>query len=353
MLLYIHIPFCDSKCNYCAFNSYTHLHSFKDSYMKALNLELTNRLKSLNKKIETVFIGGGTPSTIEPSYYKELLNIIKPYELNKNIEKTIEANPNSANKNWLEEIYSLGINRVSFGVQSFDDDKLSFLARNHNKNQAIEAINNASKIGFKNINCDIIYDTIKDNKELITKDLQIISSLPINHISAYSLTLEEGTKFFNKSNVRLEDEELARYIFDYLDNLGFKQYEISNFALNHSVKSSHNLGYWRYKEYLGVGCGAVGCIDNTRYYNQTDIETYIKDPFSYKDTEILNGDDIKIEKILLALRSEVGFDIDILSKEQYQNILELIKIDKVYIKDDKVFSKDYLLADELALFIDN
>ncbi|MEA3316305.1 MAG: radical SAM family heme chaperone HemW, partial [Campylobacterota bacterium] len=259
MLLYIHIPFCDSKCFYCAFNSYTTQHYLKEEYISSLKLQLKNELNKHNKEIETIFIGGGTPSCIEAIKYKNILDIIKPY-IKKDIEITIEANPNSATFDWIKTIYDIGINRISFGVQSFNNEKLKFLGRNHNKNNAIEAINNAYSIGFKDINLDIIYDTKLDNKELLLDDLNIIKNLPINHISAYSLTIEDGTKFFNKSNVKIENIELVNYFFKELNKLGFKQYEISNFSKNKNSRSSHNLGYWEYKEYLGIGCGAVGKV---------------------------------------------------------------------------------------------
>jgi len=352
MLLYIHIPFCDSKCFYCAFNSYTSLHSLRDEYMIALNKQLKHDLEKHNQKVETIFIGGGTPSTIKAHKYKEVLEIVKPY-LVENAEITIEANPNSASKEWLQDIYNLGINRVSFGVQSFDDEKLKFLGRNHNKNQAIEAIRNANKVGFKNINCDIIYDTQLDNKELLKNDLSIIKNLPINHISAYSLTLEEGTKFFNKSNVQLEDEKLARFLFKEFEILGFTQYEISNFALNDDARSKHNLGYWQYKEYLGVGSGAVGCIDIQRTYTQKDVHKYIENPLEYEEIEKLSDEDILIEKILLGFRSVVGVNIEsIKSKEILQKIDILVESSKVKKEKNMIYSSDFMLADELSLFLD-
>lgn len=351
MLLYLHIPFCDSKCFYCAFNSYTSLHSLQDEYMKALEIQLKYELSKQNKKIETIFIGGGTPSTIKPIYYQKILEIIKPYIID-NCEITIEANPNSATKQWLEGIYNIGINRVSFGVQSFDDDKLSFLGRNHNHTQAAESINNAYSIGFKDINLDIIYDTSLDTKELLDIDLSIIKTLPINHISAYSLTIEEGTKFFNKSNVKVEHEDLANYLFNELNSLGFKQYEISNFSKDNTAKSKHNLGYWEYKEYLGIGSGAVGCVENKRYYGIKDVIKYIQNPLKYDDIEVLTKDDIIIEKLLLGFRSEVGVSIDILNDTQKEKLTDLVKLDKVEIKHNRVFSKDFMLADELALYLD-
>ncbi len=351
MLLYIHIPFCDSKCFYCAFNSYTHLHNLKNDYMLALKEQLTYQLKLQNKPIETVFIGGGTPSTIEAVEYQEIFQIITPYII-QNCEITIEANPNSATFDWLQKIYNIGINRISFGVQSFDDEKLQFLGRNHNKTQAIEAIKNAKKVGFEHINCDIIYDTKLDSQQLLQNDLEIIKNLPIDHISAYSLTIEEGTKFFNKSNVQVENIDLAHYLFEELYNLGFTQYEISNFALNEKARSKHNLGYWQYKEYLGIGSGAVGCIDNKRFYNFKDVMKYIVNPLEYEDIENLSNEDIIVEKTLLGFRSVVGVNKELFTEIQKNKLNDLINGEKLIQKGDKVYSNNFMLADELALYLD-
>lgn len=351
MLLYIHIPFCDSKCFYCAFNSYTSLHSLKEEYMKALKKQLQYELQSQNKQIETIFIGGGTPSTINPQEYKDIYEIVQPYII-KNCEITIEANPNSATHSWLEGIYNIGINRISFGVQSFNDEKLQFLGRNHNKNQAIKAINNAKEVGFKHINCDIIYDTQLDTKELLENDLSIVKSLPIDHISAYSLTIEEGTKFFNKSNVQVENLDLAQYLFDQLANLGFKQYEISNFAKNSEAKSKHNLGYWQYKEYLGIGSGAVGCVNAKRLYTQKDVLKYIENPLKYEEIELLSQEEITIEKILLGFRSVVGVEIAVLTEKQKEKLSDLLDENKLTQKENRVYSNNFMLADELALYLD-
>lgn len=236
-------------------------------------------------------------------------------------------------------------------MQSFDDKKLDFLGRNHNKTQAIQAINDAFDIGFEDINCDIIYDTQLDTKELLDTDISIIKTLPINHISAYSLTIEEGTKFFNKSSVQVENEELVKYLFEELNSLGFSQYEISNFSKDKDARSKHNLGYWKYKEYLGVGSGAVGCINNTRYYNEKDVLKYIQNPLSYENTEKLSSDDITTEKILLGFRSVVGVDISILPINMQNRAKILIENDKLKLEENIVYSSDFMLADELALYI--
>jgi oxygen-independent coproporphyrinogen-3 oxidase len=317
--------------------------------MKALKEQLLFTLKP-NYKIKTVFIGGGTPSTIKADEYRTIFEIISGY-MKQDCQISIEANPNSATKKWIKDIYNLGVNRISFGVQSFNQEKLQFLGRNHTKLDAIEAIQYAKEVGFEHINCDIIYDTAIDTKELLLDDLDIVQNLPIDHISAYSLTIEEGTKFFNTSNTKVENQILTQMIFDKLNSFGFTQYEISNFAKSKDAISKHNLGYWQYDEYLGIGSGAVGCLDNQRLYTQKDIVKYISNPTQYSEIENLTSYDIKMEKVLLALRSIVGFDIDILNQNEQQKVQLLVDEHKLSLKDNRVYCDNFLLADELALYI--
>ena len=321
--------------------------------MNALKKQLKNDLENYvikhNKKIETVFIGGGTPSTIKPSEYEEIFQMIKPH-LEEFAEITTEANPNSASYEWLENMNKLGVNRVSFGVQSFDNDKLKFLGRAHSANSAIKAIQNAKSIGFKGINCDIIYGVQNDTMESLKKDFDTAFSLPITHLSAYSLTIEEGTKFFDRSSVKIDDEELSYEIFDYMNKQGFHQYEISNFAKNKESESKHNYGYWQHKEYLGVGAGAVGYINQERHYPSKSIEEYIQNPLFF-DVEKINLDDVKTEKILLGFRSLNGVEMSLFNEEEMKKIDDLIQYDKVYIEKNRVFNKNFLLSDELALYI--
>ncbi|WP_428022929.1 radical SAM family heme chaperone HemW [Arcobacter sp.] len=351
MLLYIHIPFCDSKCFYCAFNSYVDRFHLKQTYMKALEKQLLYDIKHYLKdeKIETVFIGGGTPSCVDYNEYKNIFKIISPY-LKENCEITSEANPNSATKEWLSGMKDLGVNRISFGVQSFNDKKLKYLNRAHNSNSAINAIQNAKCIGFNSINCDIIYGVQGDSFEKLKLDFDIINELNIDHISAYSLTLEEGTKFYNKSKVKIDDEELSYELFNYLNNLGYKQYEISNFSKSKTMQSNHNFGYWEYKNYLGVGTGAVGCIDNFRYYPNKSIEKYIENPISY-EKEYMDNLDIKTEKVLLGLRSTVGTDLNLFNKKELEKIEILLNENKIFKKENRIYNYNFLLADEISLYI--
>ena len=349
MLLYIHIPFCDSKCSYCAFNSYVDKFHLKQKYVNALLKQLDHELERFNTQessIETVFIGGGTPSTLSPALYKLLFEKIKPY-LIKDAEITSEANPNSATKEWLRGMYLLGVNRLSFGVQSFNDDKLKLLNRAHNSNQAKNVIKLASEIGFKNISLDLIYATNGDTKELLQNDINEAFKLPINHLSAYALTIEEGTVFENKPQMSKESLELTSWLFNEISKHGIKQYEISNFG---SYQSQHNLGYWLYKDYIGLGSGAVGKKNNERYYPTSDIDAYIQNPTNIQD-ESLSEDDIKIEKIFLGLRSCIGIEKSILNKSETEKANILLQEKKLFEENETIYNYDYLLSDEIALFL--
>lgn len=349
MLLYIHIPFCDSKCSYCAFNTYVDKFHLKKDYMLALFKQLDFELKRFSvkkKSIETVFIGGGTPSTIEPILYEPIFKSLKPY-LQDNIEITSEANPNSATKEWLEGMFTLGVNRISFGVQSFDDEKLKLLNRAHNSKTAINAVKDAKEIGFKNLSLDIIYGVAGDTPKLIENDLNIAFSLPINHISAYALTIEEGTPFQKTPQMSHEKLEMTQSLFQSITCKGFKQYEISNFGL---YQSKHNIGYWKHKDYIGLGSGAVGFLQDTRYYPTTSLENYILNPLDIHE-EKLTSKDIIIEKIFLGLRSFVGVNQDILNTQEQKQADLLVKEKKLTHKEGKYYNSDYLLSDELALFI--
>ncbi len=349
MLLYIHIPFCDSKCHYCAFNSYVDKFDLKEEYMQALCEQLKFELKRFNaapKDIESIFIGGGTPSTIAPKLYEKLFEMLRPY-LGEEIEITSEANPNSATEEWLIGMRKLGVNRISFGVQSFDDAKLKLLNRAHNSSQAKKAILNARKAGFENISLDLIYATLGDTKELLENDLRTAFSLPINHLSAYALTIEEGTPFEKKPHMSKERLKLTSWLFKKIEEFGFEQYEISNFG---RYKSTHNLGYWHYKDYIGLGSGAVGKLGMQRYYPTTDIEAYIKNPLDTR-TEQLDTGDKKTEQLFLGFRSSVGVKKNILNQDELKRALLLVEENKLIIKDDTFYNKEYLLADEIALFI--
>jgi oxygen-independent coproporphyrinogen-3 oxidase len=298
--------------------------------------------------IETIFIGGGTPSTIDPALYEPVFKTIAPY-LKKGAEITSEANPNSATQSWLEEMKALGVNRISFGVQSFNNEKLKMLGRAHHRDDAIRAITEASEAGFEHISLDLIYATASDTQEILEQDLQKAFSLPIDHLSAYALTIEEGTVFEKRPEVAKEKLELTTSFFTAIKERGFKQYEISNFG---TYRSKHNLGYWKYKPYLGIGAGAVGCINEIREYPHKNIEAYIADPL-YITSEALTQEEIKSERIFLGLRSIVGVDAALLNTKELQRAQLLVDETKLTCKNGVFYNTDYLLSDEIALFIED
>ncbi|PSM52542.1 oxygen-independent coproporphyrinogen III oxidase [Campylobacter blaseri] len=342
MHIYIHIPFCTKKCPYCAFGSYDKSFDMVSDYFKALCFEIKNYKF---KEISTVFIGGGTPSSINSRYYEPIFEYLKPY-IGKKTEITTEANPNSATFNWLNSMRKMRVNRVSFGTQSFDEKKLKFLGRNHSANDTKMAVFNAKKAGFKNINLDIIYGTKLDSKKMLEFELQNLLNLEINHISAYSLILEKNTSFENKPQFQKDSIVLAKFLFKRLNEMGFKQYEISNFG----EICKHNLAYWKLENYVGFGAYAVGFNKNKRLYSPKDLIKYIKNPLQ-KEIENLDKNDLKIEHIFLGLRSILGVDSQILNENELKKAKILEKENKLSYKNGKFYNTNFLLADEIALFI--
>ncbi len=351
MLLYIHIPFCDSKCSYCAFNSYVDKFSQRERYMNALAIQLETELKRFDvtaqNLIETVFIGGGTPSTVDPKLYVPIFDRIRPY-LQAGAEITSEANPNSATYAWLSGMKELGVNRISFGVQSFDDEKLKTLGRAHNTQHALEAIKDAGIIGYEHLSVDLIYGVQGDTKDLLRSDIAQAFELPIDHISLYSLTIEEHTAFEKRPEMAKEELDLTQWIFDEISHRGFEHYEISNFG---KYKSNHNIGYWKHNPYIGLGAGAVGFLDSTRFYPTPDIETYIDAPLTINE-EILNEEELLNEKLFLGFRSCVGVEQTLLSKAQYTQAQILHEGGLLEYRNGHYYNPNFLLADEITLRIE-
>ena len=349
MLVYIHIAYCDSKCHYCSFNSYVDKFDTREKYMEAIEKQLIfeiDKFKVKKNSIETIFIGGGTPSTVKPKLYEPIFKLLSPF-MTKDIEITTEANPNSASKEWLEGMKNLGVNRVSFGVQSFNENKLKELNRSHSPNDAITAIKNAKNIGIKNISLDLIYNYKGDTKELLLNDINQAFNLPINHISAYELTIEENTHFYKTPKVAQNNEELAFFVNKEIEKRGFNAYEISNFG---SYQSKHNKGYWKLKDYIGIGSGAVGFKEDRRFYTQKNIDKYIENPLEI-EIEILSKEDILTEKIFLGLRSSIGINKNILDTNMIQKADVLLEKNKLKYENNRYYNLDFFISDEIALYI--
>ena len=312
---------------------------------RQLSFEL-ERFDAQKESIKTLFIGGGTPSTIPPELYAPIFELLDPY-LQKDAEITTEANPNSATETWLEGMRSHGVNRVSFGVQSFDAEKLKALNRAHTPIQAKEAVLSARRLGFEHLSIDLIYNYRGDTKKLLSDDIRQAFELPIDHISAYELTIEDGTRFSSSPEVRQEDEKLAFFVASEIKKRGFSQYEISNFG---TFQSQHNKGYWKLENYIGAGAGAVGFLKDTRYYPQTDIDSYIQNPMQITE-EHLSQEDLLTEKIFLGLRSNTGIERSILTSEMKKRADLLYGEKKLVQEGSRYYNKDFFLSDELALYI--
>ncbi len=281
--LYIHVPFCSSKCNYCDFNSYAGKINFAENYFKAMKKEIELYKEDMKDYIiNTIFIGGGTPSAVDDRYISEILEKCRTeFKISDKCEISIESNPGTLSIEKLKAYKKAGINRISIGLQAYQNKLLKYLGRCHSHKDFSESVKNARDVGFENINCDVIFgipgQTLDDWKET----LGYLISLGINHISAYSLKIEEGTKFGSMeeegSLVPVEDEldrELYHYAVDYLSEQELKQYEISNFA-KEGYECKHNLTYWKCVDYLGLGAGAHSCLKDIRFSNQVSIEGYI------------------------------------------------------------------------------
>ncbi len=349
MLVYIHIPYCDSRCHYCAFNSCVGRFDTRPQYLAVLHRQLTYDLEhtgaTLNS-VETLFIGGGTPSTVPPELYAPIFETLAPW-LTPDAEITVEANPNSATRDWLSGMQSLGVTRVSFGVQSFDADKLRRLGRAHTPRHAIEAIETAHDIGVEHLSLDLIYNVSGDTRELLERDIEQAFALPIDHLSAYELTIESGTPFAATPDIRQNDDALAFFVAESITARGFAHYEISNFG---RYQSRHNLGYWELRPYLGIGAGAVGFDGTVRTYPPADIDTYLTDPLRQR-TEPLTPDDLRTERIFLGLRSRIGVDAAILTPKQKHRAVMLTEEGKLQEEKGHYFNPNFFLADEIALFL--
>lgn len=310
--LYLHIPFCASKCSYCSFYSVTDDQS--DEYVLSLAKYIEHYGEKIKETAGTLYIGGGTPSLLSPKQLETLISAVsKSFTLEKDAEITVEGNPESLDAKFLNAAKSLGVNRLSIGVQSFDDKELSAVSRVHDSKTAIAAIERAKRAGFDNISCDLIFGMPLQTKDSFVKNIDIMTKLGIPHISCYNLQLEEGTPLYeSKAAVADEKEQESMYFAacDLLQSAGFTHYEISNFA-KPSMESRHNSAYWNGTDYLGLGPAAHSKLGDMRCSFDADIKKFIsKNNFEFDNTERI--DDPLFERIMLGLRTGRGIPLDII-----------------------------------------
>ena len=365
---YIHIPFCDHKCIYCDFYSIITSDNIKP-FLKSIKKEITffGEKYSQDRELISIYFGGGTPSLMNPEYISEIIETVKKkFQIAESAEITLETNPGTVSLEKLKIFRDVGINRISIGIQSFDDNELKFLTRIHNSETAIKTVNDTSRAGFENISLDLIFNLPDQTKEKWKKNLKQAIELPINHISAYSLILERGTilnKMVLDGKVKIQDEdydaELYETTIDFLTKNGFNQYEVSNFA-KPGYECIHNNAYWHYLDYFGFGTSAHSFIDSKRWWNLSSLKMYIENVERFSNaitgSEAISPEKALNEFIMLELRSS-GLNIEKFEnkfgnswlKEKYPYFQLLQKKDFVKISNGsiKLTSKGYAICDEI------
>ncbi len=317
--IYVHIPFCKQKCSYCDFCSFCAEQEIIEKYFPVLKKEIEFKGNKSDFKVSSVYFGGGTPSSVDENFIVETLCAIKEnFILEKDIEITIESNPCSTTRKKLEAYLSAGFNRISFGVQSFNDEILKTIGRLHTCVEAEKAINLAKEVGFKNISADLMIGLPYQTETGLENDIKRLHKLGVNHISSYILQLEEGTMLYTKvqeGKIKVTTDEEAAALYEYtvkvLDRLSYQQYEVSNFAKNKTY-SRHNLNYWRRGEYLGFGLSAHSFMEGKRYANASEFKDYKEGKIGSSET--LSSKEELEEFIMLGLRYFEGIDLEKINK---------------------------------------
>lgn len=344
---YIHIPFCEKKCYYCDFAAFPNLENWIEPYVENLIKEITLYRENMDVLIDSIYIGGGTPSYIDPGLIEKILGEI--YKFKTDIKEfTIEANPKSLDMGKLNIYKKLGINRISLGVQSFDDRVLKNIGRNHTRDIAIRDIEMIRRAGFDNLSFDLMLNLPGQDFDSVRNDLVMVKKLDPNHISWYSLILDKGSRFYaldKKGDLDLMDSDVEVDIFNNivseLDSFGLKRYEVSNFA-QQGFESYHNRKYWNQEGYLGFGISAAGFLSNTRYVNTRNLAIYDKflkeSRLPIETRDFISIEENEKEYIIFKLRETSGINLKEFEKRYGVNFLKKYKKQIDIFKDDGFFN---------------
>ncbi|PID67054.1 MAG: coproporphyrinogen III oxidase [Fusobacteriales bacterium] len=353
--IYIHIPFCNRQCSYCDFYILTNMAREYNRYVEYIKKEISLYPKY---NYETIYFGGGTPSVLSIKSIKDILNTMN---YTSNTEITLELNPTNMDLNKLIELKNLGVNRLSIGIQSFNDDILKLMNREHNSDDGIKTYYDARKAGFDNISLDLIFAVPSQTMEILKNDLDMIGKLNPEHISIYSLIWEKKSRFsklLRENKIMAVSEELETEMFLYiikrLKQMGYEHYEVSSFAKK-GLYGRHNIKYWESKEFIGVGISASSYYDGKRfekirklktYYNLLDENTI---PVNKTTLEIVDKKELQNLKYIVGLRL-LNKGIEYIDSKK-EKIDKLVKDDLVYIKNNRIFlsEKGLLLADTVSL----
>ena len=353
---YIHIPFCSKICSYCDFCKMFYNKKFVSNYLEALDREIYDVYRG--EELETIYIGGGTPSSLDILELKKLFSTLEMLDRSNSCEFTIECNIENTDEEKIKLFSEVGINRISFGVESFNKKNLSLLERESSYEKVVELVKLCRKYRINNINVDLMYALPDEDIEVLRKDLEMIFSLDVEHISNYSLIIEDHTKLSINGIKNISedlDSEMYDVICNEMKNHGYSHYEISNFCKK-GYESRHNLCYWNNKSYYGFGLGASGYIDNRRYSNTRSLNEYI-DGNIILEEDYLTDDDIMEYEVILNLRKKEGISLnDFYSKYEvnfsdvfdYKYLVEkkllILENNHLYIPEDKWYISNEIIV---------
>lgn len=350
--VYIHIPFCENICTYCDFCKFFYHEKIVDNYLTSLEKEIKNNYKG--DAITTVYVGGGTPSCLNLNQLRKLFEIIKTFNFDSDYEFTFECNIENIDESKLKFLYENKVNRLSVGIQTFNENHLHFLDRKHDVGDVFTIIEKAKNIGFKNINVDLMYAFPNQKVEEVNKDLDLFLKLDIPHISIYSLIIEPHTKLYINKTKNIDEEtdyEMYKLIQEKLRDNGYIHYEISNYG-KEGYESKHNLTYWNNNEYYGFGLGAGGYVNNKRYTNTRNINKY-NEGFYQKEFEMIDSNLMLEYEFILGFRKINGINKQIFYNKFNLNIMENEIIKKLISQGKLINDGDNIRINDKYIYLSN
>ena len=348
--IYIHIPFCSSICSYCDFAKIYYNKKFTMDYLKELEKEIKNNYN--NDVLKTIYIGGGTPSSLDLEELEYLFNILDSLIKDSNYEYTIECNVENLTEEKIKLFKKYGINRVSIGVQTFNEKYLKFLNRHHSRDDVINIINLLKKYNINNINVDLIYALPGQTLEELDADLEEFIKLDIPHISTYSLIIEPNTILYN-NEIKNIDEELDFKMYEKIINKlnNYNHYEVSNFA-KPGYESKHNLTYWNNNEYYGFGLGAHGYVNSVRYQNTRSLTEYFRGKTVLK-SEIMGIEEKMYNELMLGLRKMEGINLQEFYNKYEKNLQEVFDLREVIKEEELIYEDGYIYVNPDYIYVMN
>lgn len=350
--IYIHIPFCRSICSYCDFTKVLYNRELVGPYLNELANEIEDAYEG--ELVETLYIGGGTPSCLSLEERMELAKIVKTFNLSKSVEFTYECNVEDITDDLLMDLKKMGVNRLSIGIESFDYCKLDFMNRVANYDDVESKIKAVREFGFSNINVDLMYGIPYEKLKDLKKDLNLMLKLKPEHISTYSLIIEDHTicKIREDENIREEEEaRMYNHIVSKLEKSGYKHYEVSNFALP-NYESIHNLGYWNNCEYYGFGLGASGYIKGFRYENTRSFDEYLLGHYRNEE-HLVSPQEMMDNEVMLGLRKTEGINLQDFFDKYEVNIQDVYPVKPLIRNGELIYKDGYIFINPKYIYVMN